>query len=750
MSPLNEYRVIGTRPIRADAVDKVTGRAVFGPDIKLPNMMRGWVLRSPYAHARILSIDTRRAEAQPGVHAVVTAWDLAEFVGVADEEKVAQELRYDRDRVLAGDRVLFEGHAVAAVAAATVQEAEEAAKMIRVEYEPLPVLLDVLKAAKEGAPLVHGDLRTRSLGPDDGYPSNVASHIQHVLGDPEGGFAEADEIVEREFRTSMVHQGYLEPHVSTAQWGPDGNLHLWSSTQGSFRLRDQVSSILGIPLSKIVVTPTEVGGAFGGKTMCHLDPVNALLSMKAGRPVKMVMTQADVFRASGPAPGSVIRVKMGATRGGRMTAAKAEVYMEAGAYPGAPIGSAANCLFPAYDIPNGQIDCYDVVLNKPYVSDYRAPGSPQVTFAVEQVVDELAQRLGLDPIEFRLMNVSEEGDRNISGAVHKRIGAKEVLEAVRDSPHYRAPLEGANVGRGVAMGYWGNWGSHSSCTLSVNEDGSVTLITGSVDLSGTRTTLAMQAAEVLGIGLDKVRSIVGDTDSVGFTQPTGGSRTTFATGRAVILAVEHVLVQMSERAALLWDVPAETVSYDGRAFTTSLEPGKRITFEEMAAQLNNTGGPVTGKGNIDAQGWGTGFGCHIADVEVDPETGRVRVLGYTAVQDVGKAIHPTIVEGQMQGGAAQGIGWALWEGYKYDREGRLLNPNRLDYKQPTFMDLPRIATVMVEVPGPNHPFGVRGVGETPIVPPPAAIANAVHSATRHRFTRLPITPERILRETGVM
>ncbi len=751
MTSNDTYRVLGTRPARPDAVDKVTGKAIFGADIDLPGMLYAKMLRSPHAHARIRSVDTRRAEALPGVHAVVTARNIprvAERMAALGEAGI--QFKYRCDNFLASDKVLYEGHAIAAVAATSPHIAEEAANLIQVEYEVLPPVMDVHQAMREDAPLLHENLRTRSLGPDDERPSNVASHFQEVLGDPAQGFAQADVIVEREFATATVHQGYLEAHSATAQWRADGTLTLWSSTQGAFAVRDQTVDILDLPLAKIRVIPTEVGGGFGGKNRTYVEPVVALLAQLAGRPVKMVMTRAEVLLSSGPTSGTFMRVKMGATHQGRITAAQAELYFEAGAYPGSPVGTGAGCIFASYDIPNGQIDGYDIVVNKPRTGDYRGPGATQTTFASEQIVDELAQRLDMDPLEFRLLNAAKEGTQCIDGSVHQSIGAYEVMQAARAHEHYRAPLPGKNCGRGVAMGYWGNWGSHSSCTLSVNADGSLVLLSGSVDLSGTRTSIAMQVAEVLGVNVDQIRSNVGDTDSVGFTDLSGGSRTTFATGRAAIEATEDVLAQMGERAALLWDVPVETVSYDKTAFVTSQDPAKRMSFRELAAQLNNTGGPITGRGNVDAQGWGGAFGCHIADVEIDPETGKVKLLRYTVVQDVGKAIHPSFVEGQMQGGAAQGIGWALWEGYCYDDRGHMLNPGLMDYKQPTALDLPFIETVIVEVPGPNHPFGVRGVGEVPIVPPPAALANAIARAIGQRMDQLPMTPERILRTMGVI
>ncbi|MBL7199469.1 MAG: xanthine dehydrogenase family protein molybdopterin-binding subunit [Anaerolineae bacterium] len=739
----NAYAVIGTRPPRVDAADKVMGRARYGPDTHLPGLLHGKVLRSPHAHARIRAMDTRRAQALPGVHAIVTAEDLPSGEGDIG-------LTYRRENTLAGDKVLYVGHPVAAVAASTPHIAEEAAQLIDVDYEVLPGVTDVLEAAREGAPLLHPALHTRSLAGTSEEPSNVSSHFQHIKGDPTRGFAEADVVVEREFRTATVHQGYLEPHATTATWSADGRLTVYATTQGAFAFRDHLAELLDLPMSRIRVVPTEVGGAFGGKNTSYLDVTAALLSRKAGRPVKIVMGRAETFLATGPTPGTAIRVKMGATRAGRITAAQAELYYEAGAYPGSSAGSGANVLFAPYDIPNGQMDGYDVVVNKPRMDSYRAPGATPASFAAESVIDELAEKVGMDPIEFRILNSVQEGTRQINGGVRSDVHALEVLEAARACAHYQSPLPGPGRGRGVAHASWGNWGAQSSSTISVNADGTVALLTGSVDVTGTRTSLAMQAAETLGLTLDQVKPSVGDTDSIGYTEVSAGSRTTMATGISVVKAARDVIAQMSQRAALLWGVSVDTVSFAQGTFATSQDPAQRLTFSELAAQLSETGGPVTGVGNVDVQEWGGSFGTHIVDVEVDLETGKVTILRYTAVQDVGRAIHPTQVEGQMQGGTVQGIGWALYEGYAYDEGGQMLNPTLLDYKLPTSLDIPSIETVIVEMPYPKHPYGVRGVGETPIVPPPAALANAIYRATGARVGQLPMTPARILGSMGVI
>ncbi len=736
------YSVIGTRPIRHDGADKVTGRALYGADFQMAGLLHGFVLRSPHAHARIKSIDTSRAEAYPGVKAVVTAADLPEssdrMVDIGEGET---PLSYVRGNVLARGKALYRGHAVAAVAAASLHVAEEAARLIEVEYEPLPCVLTAPEAMLPGAPLLHEDLHTHELGEKTSTASNVSEHFRHVMGDSEAGFAEAEVIVEREFSTSTVHQGYIEPQNATALWNNDGRVLVWCSTQGSFVVRDATACVLDIPVSRVKVTPMEIGGGFGGKIPVYLEPVAALLSKKTGRPVKIVMTRKDVLEGTGPTPGSFLRVKMGAKKDGRIVAAQAYLAFEAGAYPGAMVGPAGMCVFASYDIANQTIHGYDVVVNKPSTAAYRAPGAPNAAFATESVVDELAEKLGIDPIELRLMNAAKEGTRRADGPKYRRIGCVEVLEAMKNSEHYRSPLGGPNRGRGVAIGFWFNVGLPSSCTISINADGTANLVEGSTDIGGTRTSIAMQAAEVLGIPVDRVNPTVADTDSVGFTAVTGGSRVTFATGIAAYEAAQDVVRQMRERAAKLWSVDPDTVEVDRGQYKQN---GHSMSFADLAARIGETGGPVVGRAAVNPKGVGGSFAGVVVDVEVDPETGKTTILRFTSVQDAGKAIHPAYVEGQMQGGSVQGIGWALNEEYWMSKDGAMMNSSLLDYRMPTSLDLPMIDTIIVEVPNPGHPFGVRGVGEANIVPPTPAIANAVSHATGVRMTRLPMNPPAVM------
>ena len=752
------YKVIGTRPVRPDGADKVTGRAIYGGDMRLTGMLHGKVLRSSHAHARIRSIDTSKAKALPGVKAVVTARDMPKAEDrMANLGEMSVNVQHLSNNALAYDKVLYRGHAVAAVAATNVHIAEEALKLIEVDYEVLPAAVDVLSAMKDDAPILHENLKSMELGQQTDKVSNIVNHFQHKLGEPETGFAEADVIIEREFDTATVHQGYIEPHNATAMWNEEGHLSVWTSTQGAFVVQRQVAEVLGISVSQVSVTPCEIGGGFGGKISVYLEPVAAILSREAGRPVKIIMSRIEEFEGTGPTPASHIKVKMGATNDGMIVAAEAELKYEAGAFPGSPVAAGAMCIFSPYAIPNMSVDGYDVVVNKPKTAAYRAPGATNAAFASETIVDEIAEQLGIDPLEIRRLNGVKEGDRLVHGPTLPRVGYLETVHAALEHEHYQSPLEGPNRGRGVASGFWFNVGFQSTVVINVNSDGTVSLVEGSTDIGGTRASIAMQAAETLGIPYEDVNPTVAGTDGVGYTDVTGGSRTTFATGYAAYEASLDVISQMSERAAGRWNreseegdsgaqISVDDVSYSDGVFRCGKDASKAITFKEMADLMPRTGGPITGRATSQPRGVGGAFATHVVDVEVDPDTGKVAILRYTATQDVGTAIHPSYVEGQIQGGAVQGIGWALNEEFVYNDDGSMVNASFLDYRMPTTLDLPMIDTVLVEVPNPGHPYGVRGVGEVPIVPPPAALANAIYRATGKRMKNLPMSPTYVLNQ----
>ncbi len=580
----------------------------------------------------------------------------------------------------------------------------------------------------------------------DSGKTNVAARVAFGKGDIEKGFAQADVVVERTYRTQTVHQGYIEPHAVVARTNTDGQSVVWCCTQGAFMVRSYCAAVLGLELSKLKVIPSEIGGGFGGKTTVYTEPIAVLLSRKTGRPVKIVMSREEVFRATGPAGGSKIEIKLGAKRDGTIVAASSRLWYDAGGFPGSPVGAGSMTVFASYDVANVAIEGFDVVSNKPKTAAYRAPGAPQSAFATEQALDELAALLKIDPIDLRLKNAAKEGTQAPYGAKFNRVGFIETLEAAKKHPHYKAPL-GPNQGRGVASGFWFNVGMMSSAEVHLAEDGTATVITGNPDIGGSRTSMAICVAEELGIDVTKVRPLVGDTETAGYCDLTGGSRVTFATGLACIEASRDIIQQLRERAAKTWGCESALVEFvDGRCLPTKASglDHTPITVAQIAQHMGKTGGPINGRAQVNPRGAGPGFSTHLCDVQVDPETGRVDVIRYTAIQDAGKAVHPGYVEGQMQGGASQGIGWALHEEYVFDENGVLENAGFLDYRMPVASDLPMIDTVVIEVPNPGHPYGVRGVGETPIVAPLAAVANAVHAATGKRMTELPISPPRLL------
>jgi len=738
---------VGTRTIRPDGVDKVTGRARFGADFNLAGQLVGRVLRSPHAHARILSIDVSRAAALPGVKAIVTRDDFpdqsSEFVPAGE---MMMNYRDVVRNVMAREKALYEGHAVAAVAATSAAIARRALKLIEVRYEVLPHVIDVVEAMRPDAPLLHDDLYTAGVEPRPEKPSNVAKRIEIAQGDIEAGFHKAEVIIEREFRTAPVHQGYIEPHAALASVSEDGSAELWCSTQGHFIVRAHCARLLGMDIARIRVTASEIGGGFGGKTVVYLEPLAIALSKKANRPVKMVMSREEVFKSSGPTSGATVRVKLGATRDGRFTAAFAELKYQAGAFQGSPVQPGVMCAFAPYDIEHVKVIGYDVVSNRPKVAAYRAPGAPISEYAVESVVDELAKTLDIDPIDLRMQNAAREGTKAAYGPKFGPIGFEETLNAIKKTEHWNAPLRKWQ-GRGVASGFWFNIGGETCVSLTVNEDGTVSLVAGTPDIGGLRASLAMVAADELGVPYEKVRPIIGDTGSVGFNFLTGGSRSAFSGAMAVVEAAKQIKSDLCARAAKLWDVKLDEVEFERGhvkplgAAADKVEPMSVADFAKVAGK---TGGPIGGNGRINAQGAGPGFGTHLVDLEVDPETGRVTILRYTVAQDAGRAIHPSYVEGQMQGGAVQGIGWALNEEYVYGTDGKLQNAGFLDYRMPVASDVPMIDAIVVEVPNPRHPYGVRGVGEVPIVPPLGAVANAMEQATGIRFTELPMSPPRVL------
>tara|TARA_B110000908_G_scaffold170258_1_gene229278 strand:+ start:7380 stop:9620 length:2241 start_codon:yes stop_codon:yes gene_type:complete len=737
-----EFKVIGSRVKRPDGIDKVTGRARYGADMNAPGQLVALMLRSPHAHARIKKIDISKAEKLPGVKAVITAADLPDLTegnaGLFDT----------LENSMARDRALYDGHAVAGVAAIDKSTAKKALKLIKVTYEKLPHVTDVDEALEDDAPIIQPRYAT------EGQHGNLINKGEFGQGDIDQGFAEADVIVERSYKTGQTHQGYIEPHACLASVSPDGTGELWVTTQGHYSYRNTCAQLLGMDIAKLKVTSSEIGGGFGGKTHVWMEPIALALSRKANRPVKMVMSREEVFKASGPTCSTSMEIKIGAKKDGTIVAARAECRYMNGAFPGMWGTLGGMTAFACYSIPNNKAIGVNVLCNRPKVAAYRAPSAPMMAFGVESTIDQLSKELGIDPVEFRLKNVAREGTQAPYGPVWGPIGIEPTLEAVRDHPHMKAKL-GKNQGRGVACGFWFNIGGQTCSDLNIGPDGTVNLTVGTIDVGGARASLAMIAAEELGITYEDVKVNIGDTSSLGHNDTTEGSRGTFSSGMAAIFAARKAVDVLKERAAKMWQIPVESVTWeDGSARANGKEHSNLspLTLKDIAKKAGSTGGPIAGHHEATAEGAGVSFASHIVDVEVDPETGKTQILRYTVVQDAGKAIHPDYVEGQFQGAAAQGIGWALNEEYIYGKDGRLQNSGFLDYRIPVCSDLPSIDTKILEIPNPGHPYGIRGVGETSIVPPLGAIGNAVSNAVGVRMYEVPMSPPRILKaldEAGV-
>jgi CO/xanthine dehydrogenase Mo-binding subunit len=738
--PDRKLKVIGSSPIKNDGLDKVTGRAKYGADLILPGMLVGKILRSPHPHAIIVSIDTSKAQALPGVKAVVTRGDFPEHPQGTPMGDLSRNL-------MAREKALYEGHAVAAVAANTEAIARQALKLIAVDYQILPHVIDPIEAMAPGAPILHDYLRTKGIAGAEHTRTNVVERLELSRGDVAAGFRQADVVVEREFRTRPIHQSYLEPQGCVANADKDGQVELWCCTQGHFIVRDQVAGVLKLDAAQVRVTASELGGGFGGKTTSYAEVVAVALSRKAGRPVKIVLARSEVFRCTGPVAATRSRIKIGATKDGRITAAEAELIYQTGPFTGSAFFTAPQSVFTRYDLKNVRAVAYEVVSNRPKVAAFRAPNVPQCIYAAESAMDELAEKLGMDPIDLRLKNAMREGSTTIYGETLGPIGVVATLEAAKSSAHYNAPL-GPNQGRGVALGFWFNRGGETTGSLTIAPDGSVTILVGVTDVAGALTSIRMLAAEELGVPVDKIRAVVADTSALGHNMQTAGSRSVFAGGMITIDCARKTIAEMCKRAARIWGVPEEGVLFaDGACRPASSNVGDfaPLSVADIARQAGTTGGAIAGHSELTVTGAGAGFGVHIADVEVDKQTGHVKVVRDTVIADAGKVVHRGLVEGQFQGAAVQGMGWALNEEYIYGSDGRLQNASFLDYRVPVASDVPMIDPITVEVPNPKHPYGVRGIGETPVTSTLGAIANAVTHAIGIRPCELPMSPPRLLK-----
>ncbi|HXU89778.1 MAG TPA: xanthine dehydrogenase family protein molybdopterin-binding subunit [Methylomirabilota bacterium] len=761
MKTTRDVRGVGLALPRPDGPEKVTGRVEYVADIKRRDLLHAKLLRSPHAHARIVRIDASKARALPGVRAVLTAADIPELKRKAPTRAHA---------VLAIDRVVFAGQPVAAVAADEVAIAEEALDLIEVEYQVLPAAVDPLRAMQPGAPPV-ADVGTEADTSEALAHSAVAmakgetptkavnvSQTSHVKrGDVGTGFAQSDVVIEHTYRVPMVHQGYIEPHAVLAEWDRMGQLTLWASTQGSFNTRSEVADVLGIEENRIKVIPVECGGGFGGKIRALCEPITALLARVTTRPVRYVMTRREELEAGMPAPQVIIRLKTGAKRDGTLMALEAETVLESGAFSGTVLAVSAVFLGSLYKWPAFDIKGSEVLTHKPSVAAYRAPVAPQTIFAIDSQMEALAQALGIDAVEFRARHLSRPGEPMVNNQPWASHGAHDVLARAAEHPIWKeraawkasAP-PGRVRGTGLSLGGWLGGLQPTGATVKLNPDGSLSVLTGQVDIAGTNIALAQIAASAYGIDIEKVKITTGDTDVAPVTGLSAGSKTVYTVGVAVMQAAQDARRQTLEIAAAELEAAMQDLEIvDGRVIVRGM-PDRGITLAQIGRKGNlymSKVQPVLGSARPAFTQQAPAFASELARVEVDPDTGEVTLHGFAVVQDVGRAINPLAVEGQMQGGAVQSLGIALTEALAYDETGRLTNPSLLDYRTLTAADLPDIETIIVEVPSPAGPFGARGVGEPPIVPAPAAIANAVADATGVRITECPLTPERIAMAT---
>lgn len=748
-----ETSAIGQRLERTEGRDKVTGRATYVADLTLPGLLHAKLLRSPYAHARIRSIDVTRARALPGVRCVLTAADLPETLRGEPSTRARA--------VLAVDRVRFQGQPVAAVAADDVHIAEEALDLIAVDYEVLPAAIDPLEAMRDGAPLVrehavetdnaeaqaHATGVTATEAVTGDRPTNVVSRLHFHRGDVRAAFAASDLIVERTYHIGHVHQGYMEPRAAIASWdGPD-RLTVYVSAQGQFFMRSELAAILGLPESHIRVVPLEIGGGFGAKIQPIIEPITALLARKTRRPVKLVQTRGEELIAATPAPETIVELKTGARKDGTLTGLEARVVMDSGCFPGGPLNNVCLLVAGLYRFPVFDVVGTEVLTHKPSQAAYRAPGAPHGTFAIESQMDAMARALGLDRLEFRLRHCIRPGDPMPHGQPWPLNGMRQVLEAIANHPAWKDRRPAPFRGVGFAVGGWMGGLQPASASVRLNPDGSLTVITGAIDLTGTNTAFRQIAAAQLGIPAEEISVQTADTDSAPYAGTSAGSKVIYSIGSAVQAAAADARRQILEIASRELEAAPADLEIVGASVRVKGAPERSVSLAQIGSASTRFGGtyePVLGRGSVVVTQQSPGFSGQLAEVEVDPETGGVTVRRYVCVQDVGRAINPTLVEGQMQGGSVQGIGIALTEQLVYSKDGRLLNPSLLDYRELTAIDLPAIETVIVEVPSPHGPFGAKGAGEPPIVPGPAAIANALRDATGRDFTDLPITPDKIV------
>ena len=731
-----DFKVLGQNHNRVDALDKVTGQATYASDVYLPGMLMCKLLPSTRSHARILSIDTSRAEQLPGVRAIITGKDFPDLFFGSGAVK-------DR-RIMARDEVFYIGEPVAAVAADDETTAQEALELIQVEYQDQERVVDPLQAIKSGATLVHPD-----MAGFEGYGfamgGNNCTLLDADRGDVDQAFHEADHIIEETYHSQAINQGFLEPMACVANLEANGRLTVWASTQGPYQVRAQLASVLDMPISRIKVIAMELGGGFGAKLRLAFEAFPSLLAMKTGRPVKLINTREEVFTLNGPRLATSIYLKTAVNNDGNITAREARSIFDVGAYLGAgPNAGVGHALGP-YNIPNFRLRSYGIYTNKIYVGSYRASGVADMTFAIESHMDSIAHKLGLDPLEFRIKNAIKEGDVGVSGAKMPRNGLMETIMAVKERLDLPRKLEEGR-GVGIALCEWRSGSGPSTASISVNEDGTISLLTGSVDISGSDTSLAQIAAESLGLRMEDVIVAKRDTDMAPFTGPSGGSRIVYSQGKAVQMAAEDARQKLFALAAERFGVPADALACDGGRVYVQDNPPQSLTLGQLGRlSLTSRNGPIIGLASLSSMPYAPVFNTQGAEVLVDKATGQVKVTRFVQAQDVGVAINPMSVEGQLSGGVVQGIGRALSEELLIDDDtGRVRNPSLSTYLMPLALDMPEVENILINVPSEDGPFGARAVAEPPGFGPPAAIANAIFDAVGVRIKELPLSAERVL------
>lgn len=737
-------RVVGKATRRVEGMEKVTGAARYTEDLSLPGMLSARLVLSPHPHARVVAIPAAVAMQVPGVVAVLTASALP--AGVTHKVMADRETRYT-------------GQPVALVLAETEAAGTDAADRLaaEVEYAVLPAVLTPSEALRAGAPLVADEMEenaeaaghaTVSAGAvTEKLPPNVANRYHFTRGDVAQGFREAEVVTERTYATSRVHQSYLEPHATIASPDPvTGAVTVYTATQGQFYVRNETAAALGLPQHQVRVVPMTVGGGFGGKIFL-LEALAAAAALRHQRPVRLVLTRREDFLLGTPGPECEISLKVGARRDGTLTALQARVVFDSGASPGAPASIAAILLGGYYKVPHLEIESLEVLTHKPPNGAYRAPGAPQATFAIESTMNILAQQLKIDPVEFRLRNAAQAGDPMPNGRPWPKLGLRQVLEALRDHPKYKNRASANGIGYGVAVGGWPGGVESAAACVRANTDGTFQVIVGAVDITGVMTSLQLIAAEMLGVDPSRVHVVTADTDHAPYAGMSGGSKTTYTVGTAVKLAAEDARKQILAIAASEMEARADDLEVSDGQVRVKGTPQRALPLGEVLKKSMAFGAkyaPVFGNGSIPSPKPSPGFAAHLAKVRVDRETGSAQLLDYVVIQDVGFAINPAAVEGQMRGGAVQGIGWGLLEAMVYDEGGTLLNGTLADYALPKAADVPPMDIVMVQVPSEGGPFGAKGVGEPPVIPGGAAIANAIADACGVRLDTLPITPQKIM------